>query len=105
MGILRQNLIQELRPVVEGQAHMADLPLRLQLEGGLVGAAGLVLGVALPVLGVHQVEVKVVHAAVMELLLKKRTDVLLLLKKAVGQLVRQQEFLPAVPAGQALADG
>ena len=84
---------------------MAHLPLRLQTESGFVGTAGLVLFKGLPVLSVHQIKVKVVNAAVYELLPEQGADVRLLLEIAVGQLVRQQVFFPFMAAGQAGADG
>ena len=105
LGILRQNLVQHLCPVVEGQAHMAHLPLRLQLESGFVGTAGLVLFEGIPVLGVHQIKVKVVNATVLQLLPEQGADVFLLLEIAVGQLVRQQVFFPLMAAGETGADG
>ena len=54
----------------------------------------------------HQVKIKVVHAAGLQLTFKEGTDVLLTLEIRIGQLVGQKEFAPvmtlchAVPYGR-----
>ena len=101
LGILRQNPIQHLGAVVEGDAQMPDFSLRLQLQRRLIGPAALVFWKPLPALGVHQVEIKIVYPAGVQLLPEQGPDVLLLLKKIVGQLVGQNIALPWIPGGQA----
>ena len=105
LRVLGQDLVQHLGAVVEREAHMADPALGFQRKGGLVGAAGLELFKIVGVLGVHQVKIKVVHAAGLQLAFKKRADVSLGLEIAVGQLVGQTVGLAGVAAGQTLFQG
>ena len=70
-----QDLIQHLGAVVEGYTHMAQLALRLQLLGDVIGAGVLIFPVALGAHGVHQVEVKVFHAAGFQLVFNQGADV------------------------------
>ena len=105
LRVLGQDLVQHLGAVVEREAHMADPALGFQRKGGLVGAASLELFKVVGVLGVHQVKIKVVHAAGFQLAFKKRADVSLCLEIAVGQLVGQTVGLAGVAAGQALFQG
>ena len=56
-------------------------------------------------LGVHQVEVEILHAAGLELGLKQRADVRLALEKTFGELVGEDKTVPGVAAGQALPQG
>ena len=105
LGIFRQNLIQNLGGVVEGNAQMADFSLRFQLQGCLIGPGLLVLLEALPALGVHQVKVKILYTAGLQLALEQGADILLLLKVVSGQLVGQDVAVPGVPGGQAFLQG
>ena len=103
--IVGQNLLQHGGAVMERDAHMADLALGLEGEGRLIGAAVPVVLVVCHALGVHQIKVKVVHAAGCKLALKERADVLFLFKIGPAQLVGQDIVLPRVTAGQALLQG
>ena len=58
LRILRQNLLQKLRRVVEGYSHMAHFALRLQREGRFIGMALLKMTESVLILGVHQIEVE-----------------------------------------------
>ena len=84
---------------------MADLPLGFQLEGGLVGPAGLEVGEAGLVLGVHQVKVEVIHSTGLQLAFEEGPDVRLGFEEAVGELVRQDVLLPGVTAGEGHLQG
>ena len=53
------------------------------------------------ILGMHQIKVKVVHAARLQLAFKEGTDILFLLKIKIGQLIRQDVAVSRVTAGQA----
>ena len=105
LGILRQDLVQELRGIVKGQPYMANLSLGFQLEGLLIGPALLVVVVVLLALSMHQVKVKIVHTAVRQLRLKQRAHIRLGFEKTAGELVRQQVALSGVAACQAGAQG
>ena len=100
LGILRQDLLQHLRSVVEGNAHMAHLPLLFQGKGRLISAAALKVLEDLRALGVHQIVIEIFHAAGGKLALKQRTDVLLLLEIEIGQLVGQRIPVAGITAGQ-----
>ena len=84
---------------------MADFALGLQGKGRFIGPAGLEMVVVGEALGVHQVEVEILHAAGLELGLKQRADVRLALEKTVGELVGEGKTVPGVAAGQALPQG
>ena len=99
--ILRQNLLQHLRAVVEGDADVANPALRLQRERRLIRAAGLEVAVVLRALRVHQVKIEIRHATGFELAFKQRPDVRLALKKAPRQFVRQHVAFPRIAARQA----
>ena len=81
---------------------MAHLSLLFQLEGRLIGPALLVVGIAAFALGVHQVEVEVLHAAGIQLALQQGPDVRLGFEKAAGELVGQDVLVPGIAAGEAL---
>ena len=53
----------------------------------------------------HEVEIKIVHAARFELHLKERADVRLRLEAGIGELISEDEALPRVAFGNCLADG
>ena len=103
--ILRQDLLQQLGAVVEGDAHVADPAFRLEREGRLIGPAGLEVIVVHRALGVHQVEVEVVHATGRQLAREERPDVRLGLEEVRRQLVCQNEAVPGIAAGEAGPQG
>ena len=105
LGVFRENLIQNLGLVMEGKTHMPNLPLLAQLQRGLVSPAALVLLKDILILGMHQVEVEILHSAGFQLALKQRPDLLLALEVVVGQLVGQHIAFPGMAGGQASADG
>ena len=85
LRIVRQDLLEHLRAVMERDAHMADLALGLEGKGRFIGAAGLEMRIVARALRVHQVEVKILDAAGLELLLKQRADVRLGLEEVRRQ--------------------
>ena len=105
MGVLGEDLLQHLRPVMEGNAEVPDLPLRFQLQRRLIGPAAFEHGEVFHTLGVHQVEVKVVHAAGFQLALEEGANVLLLFEVEVGQLVGENITVAGIAAGQTLPQG
>ena len=84
---------------------MTDLSLSLQGEGRLIGPARLEVGVVGGPLGVHQVKVKIVHAAGGQLDFKEGPDVRLRFEEVVCQLIRQDIAVPGIAAGKALLQG
>ena len=105
LGILRQNPIQHLGAVVEGDAQMPDFSLRLQFQRRLVSPAAGIFFEPRPALCVHQIEVEIIHPAGLQLLRKQRPDFLLGFKEVVGQLVGQNVLIPLIPGGEAGFDG
>ena len=100
--IVGEDLLQHLGGVVEGDAHMAHLALRLQPERRLVGMALPEMGIVPRPLRVHQIKVEVFHAAGRQLALKEGPDVRLGLEEVGRQLVRQDVALPGIAAGETL---
>lgn len=105
LGILGEDLLQDGGLVVEGDAYVADEALLLQGEGGLIGPAALELGEVAAALGVHQIEVEVVHAAGGQLAAEEGLDIRLGLEIGVGELVGEEKAVPGIAAGQRLPDG
>ena len=69
LGILGENLIQNLGLVVEGNAEMADFPLVPKRHDRFVGVNLLVSCEQVLILGVHQIEIEIIHTAGFQLLL------------------------------------
>ena len=96
LRMLRQNHVQDICLVMEGDAEMADQSFLLQRIAGLISLTALILLVVVPVLGVHQVEVEIIYPAKLQLAFNKRADVLLPVEVRRGQLVGQKEFLSGI---------
>ena len=101
LRVVGQDLLQYLGMIVEGDAHMLDFALGLQRKSGLIGPAFFEMLVKHCTLGVHQVEIKIVHTAGFQLALEKGTDVSLSFEESAGQLVGQDVAVAGVAAGQA----
>ena len=69
---------------MEGNTHVLYKALLLQLKGRFVGPTIPEVGVTLPTLGVHQVNIKVFNAAVLQLLGKQWANIRLGFKTAAG---------------------
>ena len=104
-GALCQDLIQNIGGVMEGHAQMTDPAGFLQCQNGLVSLAVLVLLEIVAAQGMHQVEIKVFHAAGCQLLLKNGQDVRLGLEEVAGELVGKYIAFSGITAGQAVAQG
>ena len=96
-----ENLIQHLGGIVEGHAHMAQLPRGLAFQSDLIGMGIPVLFKPGGAHGVHQEEVEVFHAAFFQHQVDEGPD-LLFFFEAAGELVRQHIALPGIAVGQAL---
>ena len=84
---------------------MADFSLAFEGEGGLIRAAGLIMRIVARALRVHEVKVKIIHAAGLELAFEERADVLLLFEEVPRELVRQDVALARIAARETCADG
>lgn len=73
LRIFRQNLFENVRAIVERNAHVAYLALFFQFKRRFLGAALLEALEFIGVLRVHQLIIKVVRAARLELL-EQRAD-------------------------------
>ena len=105
LGVLGQDLVQDLGGVVEANAKVTHAAVAYQLVGLLIGTEALVLGVALAALRVHEQQVEVLDAAGGKLLLKQWDNLLGAVEVAVGELVHQEVLVAGVAAGERLADG
>ena len=74
LRIFRQDLFENVRTIVERDAHVAHLALFFQFKRRFIGAALLEALEFIGVLRVHQLIIKVVRAARIELLLEQRAD-------------------------------
>lgn len=92
LRIFRQDLFENVRAIVERNAHVANLALFFQFKRRFIGAALLEALEFIGVLRVHQLIIKVIRAARIELLLEQRAD----LKKMTAQFVRQDVFLARI---------
>ena len=84
---------------------MANFSLRFQFQRRFVGPAAGIFLEPRPALGVHQVEVKIVYSADLQLRLEQGPDFRLGFKEVVGQLVGQNVPIPGIPGGEAGFDG
>ena len=105
LGICRENFLQHLRPVMEGDAEIPEKSLLLHSQSGFVSTAALIFGKGSFILGMHQIEIKIVYPAGFQLLLKQGTNVLLFFKKVHRQLVGQNIPVPGIPGGQTSPEG
>ena len=100
-GIGRKDALQNFRFVVEGEPDAAHLPLCFEGKRRLIGAAALVLFKVVTILRVHEIEVEVLHAARLKLAFEEGADVLLLIKKVVGELIGEDIFFAGIARGEA----
>ena len=82
---------------MEGNTHMSDFSLLLQLECRFISSALPEFFKYITVLGMHQIEVKVINTARIKLCLKEGTDILFPVEIASCQLIRQDIFLTGIP--------
>ena len=96
-----QYLLKYLCPVVERDAEMSDLPLCLESISYLIGIATLEFREDILVLRMHQIEIKVIYTAGLELTFKKRPDFFFLIKVMGRKLVGENIPFTGIPAGEA----
>ena len=77
LRMIRQNLIQKRRLVMERQPHMSELPLRLQIQRCLICIALLVMLVVVSVLRMHQIEIEIIHTTDFQLVIQDHANVFL----------------------------
>ena len=85
---------------MERNAHVAHLALGLEREGCFIRAAGIEAIVIRVSLRVHQIKIKILHAAGVELIFKARADIRLGLEEIRRQLVRQHIAAARIAAGE-----
>ena len=83
---------------------MTNLAFFFQFHCLLIGMAFLIFCKNIPVLGMHQIEIKIVHAAGSKLLLKKRTDFFFCLKKVGRKLIGKYKGLSWIALYHTLPD-
>ena len=105
LRIFREDLIEHLGGVVERDADVLYSALRFQLKGCLVGSAALEFLKNVLALRVHEIEVKILHAAGFELALKERTYVLLFIKIRACELIGEDIALSRAALHKALPYG
>ena len=87
-----------------GEADVAHNALGLQLLGDVVGPGLGILYMAVPVVGMEQVKIEVLHTALFQLLVEQGQNVRLGLVAGGSELVRQHESLPGMPLGDTFPD-
>ena len=102
--MLGQDHIQYIRFIMEGNPKMTDQPFLLKGVGGFVCLASFEFLIVVFILRVHQIEIKVIHAAPGKLLFKKRTDILLLLEIRISQFIGQKKLTPVISFRHAVTD-
>ena len=89
LRMLRKDHVQNFSLIVERNTKMPDQAFFFQGIAGLVGPAPLEFLVIVLILRMHQVEVKVIHTAGLQLALEQGTDLGLLGKVVTGELIGQ----------------
>ena len=100
-----QDLIQHIRLVMEGDTQMLDFPLSQEFQRGLISPALLVLGENVLILGVHQVEVKILYTAGFQLLFQQGADIFLIFKEVGRQFVGQDILVTGISGSEAFSNG
>ncbi len=104
LRILRQDAVQDIRLIMETDAHMPDPAFFFQFKCCFISTAPLELVIICQALGMHQIKIEIIHTAPLQLFLEEWADILLFLKIRFRQFVRQQKTLPGIPARQAVPD-
>ena len=84
------HLLQHVCPVMERDSEVTDLSFLFQLQRSFISTSFFKEIKIVRALRVHQIEVEIIHAARLQLTLKKRTDVLFRFKKQVQ--IRNSSF-------------
>ena len=71
LRIFRQDLIQHLCRIMKGHTHMTYFSFLLKLKGRFICPAGLEVWEVSGTLRMHQIKIKIVYAAGLQLTLKK----------------------------------
>ena len=101
LGIFGEDLVQNWGFIVEGDAKVLDFTFCEQFQRSLVTTQGFVPPEAVGILGMHQVEVKILHTAGFQLLLEQGTDILVFLDEVAGEFIDQDVLVPGIAGGQA----
>lgn len=104
LGVLGQDLLQHICPIMERDSEVTDLPFLFQLQRSFISTAFFKESKIVRALRMHQIEVKIIHAARLQLTLKKRTDVLFRFKKEIRQFIGEYVSVAGITACQAFAE-
>ena len=104
LRILGEDLVKDLRTVMERDSKMADLSFFLEFQCRLIRMTFLELFELFNILGMHQVKVKILHSTAFQLGLKKRADILFFFEEISCQLIRENIAFSRVTARQAVFD-
>ena len=97
LRVLGQNGIQHIGGIVEGKTHLLHLALAFHLGHKFKGAQFFRNVVVFGIQAVKQIIVKVIHPALLLLLLKDPRQIFLLFQKHGGHFIRHGEAVPWVP--------
>ena len=98
--IVCQNLLQDFRTIMEGDSHVAYLPLCLQRKSIFIRMTFFIMCIVSCALRMHQIKIKILYSARFQLALKERADIRFCLEKITRQFVRQNIPIPRITAGQ-----
>ena len=82
-------------------AEMTDFALGLQHKGWFISTAFLKMTIRVLSLRVHEIEIKIVNAACVQLALEERAKICFGLGEVADQLARQNVMVAGIMAGQA----
>ena len=105
VAVAGEDLLQQLRGIMEGHPHIKDLSLRLLFPDKAEGVVCHAAGEDVVAHVVQQIVVKIRDAAVLQLLVENGFHVLRILEIPERQLRGQLEALPGMPLHQRFADG
>ena len=88
---------------MERDAQMPDLTLLLQLQRCFIGMASFVLGKQFRILGMHQIEIEILHAAGIQLHLENGADLFGGIEISRGELIGKDVTVSGIPGSQRLA--
>ena len=80
--------------------EMTDFALGLQHKGWFISTAFLKMTVSVRFLRVHEIEIKIVHVACVQLALEERANICFGSGEVADQLVRQNVMVAGIMAGQ-----
>ena len=96
LGVVSQNLFQQFRGIVEGEADVFDLPFCLLLRDEFKGLCILHLAVITCRKRVEPIVIEKLHAAALQLLIKNGLQVFFLVHQIHGHFIRDSEGISGI---------